>query len=188
MCCRRGRNEFSTIRDQRHCFWNRFWSASDSHGTIGVWCMEPCYVLVSVVQLRVASGPGVWLKSVRREGRSLRAVFRLSMLIVNQVRAAVALGGRCETNRHQIVIGAEAADERVNFEKREPFLGHVAGQQFAQKAQAPGTVRQRQLRGLIGLRGGMFFCASAESPCNTRRLSAPRCKSAEPTAPCPNRL
>src|SRR5208337_4576037 len=64
------------------------------------------------------------------ESRScLRVVSRLGMLIINQGRVGVDLGNRFETNRHQIVIGAQVADERVSFDERELFLGHGAGQE-----------------------------------------------------------
>src|SRR5216117_3907717 len=69
----------------------------------------------------------------------LSVVSKLGMLISsNQWGVGVALGNRAETDRHQIIIGAQVADERMRFDKRELFLGHGPGQQFPQIAQMPG--------------------------------------------------
>src|SRR6266567_2651635 len=76
----------------------------------------------------------------RPERRScLSVVSKLGMLISsNQWRVGVALGNRAETDRHQIIIGAQVADERMRFDKRELFLGHGSDQQFPQIAHMPG--------------------------------------------------
>src|ERR1017187_8077006 len=97
----------------------------------------------------------------RPESRScLRVVSRLGMLISNHwgvVVVVVALGSRAETDRHQIVIGFQVADERVSFDEAELFLGHGPGQEFPQITQMPGIMSQGQLAGLVELRGGMFL-------------------------------
>src|SRR5271157_6354350 len=94
----------------------------------------------------------------RPESRScLRVVSRLGMLISHQLRVGVAFGSRAETDRHQIIIGAQVADERVSLDKRELFLRHGSGQEFSQMAQMPGAMSQSQVAGLIELRGRMFL-------------------------------
>src|ERR1035441_2890416 len=95
----------------------------------------------------------------RPESRScLRVVSRLGMLISNHLGVViVVLGSWTETDRHQIVIGFQAADERGSLDKGQPFLSHRPGQEFPQVTQMPGIMRQGQLAGLIELRGGMFL-------------------------------
>ncbi len=65
------------------------------------------------------------------------------MLISNPLWVGVGLGSRAETDRHQIVIGFEVADQRVSFDKGKLFLSHGPGEEFPQIAQMPGIMRQR---------------------------------------------
>ena len=52
----------------------------------------------------------------------------------------MALGGRTETDRHQIVIDFQVTDQRVSFDKGELFLSHGPGQEFTQITQMPGIM------------------------------------------------
>src|SRR6266567_672114 len=109
----------------------------------------------------------------RPESRScLSVVSKLGMLISNQLRVGVALGSRAETDRHQIVIGFQVADERVSFDKGELFLSHGPGQQFPQVSQMPSAMSQGQLAGLVELRGGMFLGQCQESLQDAQAFSA----------------
>src|SRR6185295_207014 len=65
----------------------------------------------------------------RPESRNFLSVVSMLGMLISQgrVEVGVALGSRAETDRHQIVIGLQVADEWVRFDKRKLFLGNGAG-------------------------------------------------------------